>query len=135
VSAFLLGEADVTSPKPHLSVNSSSIQSVDEIVTYYRVTRQSGDGDVAYCGHTVARYVQLGRRVGAQLAKQEEWEFLEADVSVAAFKHRPVRTPSPATTCPSHCGVEFIRSLDALAQSNLARELAKYPRFRVHSFP
>lgn len=136
VSAFLLSDADLASKSAHLSVNSTRLETLSRILEYYQTVRQSGSGEVAYCTHSVSAYVKAGKRAGAQLTKSSgEWAFPEASSTRPAFRERPVSgTGSPSTDCKSHCGVEFIRSMSHKDQTDLARALARYPRFRVHTF-
>lgn len=132
ISAFRLDADDLDSAHPHLSVNSTEVEAVDQIVAYFQKTQQSGTGDVTLCFHNVKKYVELGKANGANLiAEKDEWKFLDTSGYSTAFKHRPVKNTKQNINSPSHCGVEFIRSLSQLQQRALARDLAHYPKFKV----
>jgi hypothetical protein len=134
-SAFLLNEIDQASNNAHLSVNSRELETVAEIASYYRKILQGDEGEVAFCLHRVYRYVENGKKAGAALRTNTDraWCFDESDSETPAFKHRPItRSRSDSRpSSPSHCGVEFIRTLTETQQRAFARRMAQKPRFQV----
>jgi hypothetical protein len=135
VSAFLLSDADEANSTPHLSVNNTTLEPLDDIIRSYQGSLQNGSGDVSVCSHTVASYATTANIVDpGRLSKAgapNRWTFVEGAQPVAAFRHRPVMKTTSGNDSYSHCGVEFVRSMDHVRRNNLARELSKFPRFRV----
>jgi hypothetical protein len=125
-SAFLLNEVDKKSASPYLSVNSTEVESLDDIVETYR-ERQSG-GEVAVSAHNVYKYVEKGRDAGAVISSPRgtsRWSFAENGNERPAFSYR--KTDQSA----SHCGVEFLRALDELQQRGFARLMARFPKLET----
>jgi len=136
-TAFLLTEQDLRSQEPHLSVNSLEVETLEAIADYYRQTIAAGQEDISVCTHKVQRYVECGRSSGAVIVSDpaDSWIFTTAGGDRApAFKHREVRVRGGSSSL-SHCGVEFIRALSEVQQRQLARRLARTPRFHMVSPP
>jgi hypothetical protein len=126
-NAFMLSSVDLQTRKPYLSVNSRQLQAIEEIIEIHR-GRQRGKGEVAVAIHKVYRYVTQGRNAGAQIVPQlreKKWMFSDSDGDAPAFLHRPNEANI------SHCGVEFLRSLNELQQRDFARAMARHPGLQV----
>lgn len=133
-SAFLLDSDNLSHAEPHLSVNSTETESLADIANYYRDTLQDAGGEVAICVHQVNRYVDAGRHAGTEITASHDhaWVFNDKSGELPAFKHRPVQPHRKSESgSPSHCGVEFLRSLSDLNQHKFARRMAKSPRFHL----
>lgn len=124
-SAFEMTIDDLAHRTPHLSVNCLKIEDREVVASQCRDQFQQGAGVVALAVHKVADYIIKGKTAGAVLTNNGEWAFIEGPLQLAAFKHRPTKLS------PSHCGVEFLRSLDELQRRRFARELAKRPRLHL----
>ncbi|HEV2156362.1 hypothetical protein [Bradyrhizobium sp.] len=119
----------------HLSVNSTEVESLDQIADYHRLNWQDGKGKAALCVHTVFEYCDVARKSAVAVEHNSEgiWEFRDYDGKAAeAYRHRPVM---PAAKNPlgskSHCGVEFVRALDEYRATQFARRLSSKGRFHL----
>ena len=112
----------------HLSVQSPEIQSREEICRYYSAALNSGASPVGVCVHQVRKYSEVGRKSGIDVTFNRStaiWEFNEKGKPTPAYVHRPVHSrPSFPHSCPSHCGVEFVRAFDELQSRRFARRMA-----------
>ena len=73
----------------------------------------------------VGRYNAAARSAGvAILRHSDEYQFMDQAQLVPAYKHRPVngRVSLPSL---SHCGVEFIRAMDSIAEAKFAGAMTK----------
>jgi hypothetical protein len=111
----------------HLSVQSLEIEARAEICRFYSAAFNGGEFPVGICVHQVQRYSELGRKSGVDVKfnRVGAWEFIENGRATPAYRHRPV-LPKPdfPFSCPSHCGVEFVRGFDALQSRKFARRMA-----------
>jgi len=126
-TAFSLSPEDLKAKQPYLSVNSTQMEPIVQIIEIYR-NRQQGKGDVAVSIKKVYDYVKEGRSAGAQITSrrgEHQWIFPDMDGNAPAFLHRPNQSNN------SHCGVEFLRSLEELQQRDFARSMARHPGMQV----
>jgi hypothetical protein len=105
----------------HLSVHFVGVQSLADIVTYYRATFQNNVGQVAVCQHKVQEYNQACHITSVRLVfnrSEGEWEFSEADKMCPAYLLRAVRHS------PSHSGVEYVRAFAEKDELKFARRMS-----------
>lgn len=110
----------------HLSVNYLALESMAKIADYYRNVLQDGNGDVAVCAVKISQFNAAGKKCGVDLqfdVNNSSWSFGgPRGRREVAYKHRPVPN-NKGFRSDSHCGVEFIRVLDAFGRSKFARQL------------
>lgn len=117
----------------YLSVNSLETEPIADIANYYREEIEKTTAAVAISVQKVASYNDAGRFSGATITFSrsiKQWEFLGPTGAEPAYRHRPVKR-THGRDSPSHCGVEFLRTLDQLAERKFSRRMA---RNRFHWF-
>ena len=128
-AAFHMTEADRSRPDDaHLSVNSTEVETENQIVAYFRQKFQDNKGGVATCNHQIQQYVNAGREF-LDIRNNKtlpHWTFEYKNLDVPTFSHR-----QKSEVCPSHCGVDFVRRLNRLEETKFARRMASKPTFKV----
>jgi hypothetical protein len=133
VAAFL--DPPTENPdKDYLSVNAMELEPLSVIADYYREQFQASRGDVAICALKVFQYTEAGKKAGVDLyfdRSESRWFFGGAKRH-PAYKHHP-RRKSCELKSESHCGVEFVRVLNAFNRSKFARRLGgqRYHLFKA----
>jgi hypothetical protein len=119
----------------HLSVNSTEVESLQQIADYHRQNWQDGKGKAALSIHKIFDYCDSARKSSVSLTQNAQgvWEFVDFNSKVSeAYRHRPVM---PNSNNPlgskSHCGVEFVRAFDEYRASQFARRLASKSKFHL----
>jgi hypothetical protein len=121
---------DVFRPNPgddHLSVNLLGVESLPEIVSFYRETFQDNVGQVAVCQHKVQEYNEACHLTNVTLTfnrSEGGWEFSEGNKVAPAYRWRPF-TPKGSPHSLSHSGVEYVRVFDEKDELKFARRLCK----------
>ena len=110
----------------HLSVNLVGVETLSEIVSYYREQFQGNAGKVAVCQHHVYEYNTGCSRTSVRLTyntSQSMWEFADHNgKSSPAYRLRPF-TPRGSRPSQSHSGVEYVRVFDELSENRFARHM------------
>lgn len=108
----------------YLSVNSLEVEKLSAIASYYR-TKFGDSGKVATVVKTVGRYNIAAQSAGLAILRQSgQYYFADQANLNPAYRHRPV-AGKVAIPSPSHCGVEFIRALNGIAEAKFATEMVR----------
>jgi hypothetical protein len=123
VAAFL-DDPSENPEKDYLSVNALELEGLSAIADYYRERFQGSRGDVAVCTPKVFDYSEAGKKAGVDVVydrAESKWFFGGAKRH-PAYKHQPLRKSTDLIS-ESHCGVEFVRVLNAFNRAKFARRL------------
>jgi hypothetical protein len=120
----------------HLSVNSTEVESLDQIAEYHRLNWQDGRGKTALTVHKLFEYSDSGRKSAVAITLNPTsavWEFADLNQKMSpAYRHRPVAVGTKNNLgSKSHCGVEFVRVFDEYRSSQFARRLASKGKFHL----
>lgn len=130
IAAFM-----VNSGESHFSVNSTELETIDEIAEYYRRELQGDGAVVAVAVRKIAKYNSECRRLGVRLEFDRGtllWNYFDSVAAKKpAYMHRPVRARSDRLGSPSHCGVEFVTEFDDYSASKFARRMAQGQKFHL----
>lgn len=110
----------------YLSVNSLEVEKVKDIASRFKAKRPAG-GDVAVGMFTVGACNMAARDALVDVRTHDEliWSFPEnGNLSAAYLAHCN-------SSNPSHCGIEFVRILDDLAEHRFASRMTRH---RYHLF-
>lgn len=111
----------------HLSVNSLDIERLSAIAAYYQAV--FAPNSIAVCIHSANQYRQAASKVGVGTSwhgPNNRFEFVDRDMKArAAFRHRPNPRHGDRPASPSHCGVEFVRTMNELSMRSFARRLSR----------
>ncbi len=130
IAAFLplVGES-------YLSVNSTELETLDEISRYYRIELQGNRPGVAISVHKVVKYNDSGRKAGVAIVFDKaaaRWDYLDSTgTKKPAYKHRAVSARAGRLGSSSHCGVEFVDVFDKHDAIKFARRMALGQKFHL----
>lgn len=112
----------------YLSVNSLEVETLQSILIYYKKEIRENCEEVAYCRHKVADYNKGAKSARVDISFNRIsscWEYAGPEGQEPAYKHRPVSPRAYRLGSRSHCGVEFIKIFDAIAEKRFAKRMAR----------
>lgn len=123
-----LGVFQLADDEDHLSVNHLERESILDICNYYSIALENGSRPTRVSTHQTIEYTNTYKqKCGGHVEVDEAGvkHFVDAEFGrIPLYKHRPVRREGTRPPSPSHCGVEFLRSLDFIKSRKFARLMA-----------
>jgi hypothetical protein len=112
----------------YLSVNSTEVETINQIAQTYATKFESGTRPVAIACPKVASYNEAADKVGIAISfngTTNDWEFQEGGKLAVAYKHRRSEVNN------SHCGVEFVRVFDDRSDFCFAVRVARSATYKT----
>ncbi|MBI2177110.1 MAG: hypothetical protein HYU38_02005 [Candidatus Tectomicrobia bacterium] len=114
-------------------MNNLDIETEDKAVAYYKQELENDGDGTAITKHMIEEYNSNASKCGVAVRLNREtsvFEFVGHGGSEQAYRHRPVLPLPYRMGSKSHCGVEFIRGFDDLAERRFSRRMAR-KRFHI----